>query len=61
MNNKPFMVVHYSDFFYTHTKIIANYPTAKEALEKAAFHMSCFWVHRVEVWHGDFRLLLAVY
>lgn len=56
----PFTVIHYSDYFYTHTRIVKKYPTAKEALKLAAFHMSCFWVHRVEVWKGNFRLLLEV-
>ena len=60
MNNMPYTVVHYCDYFFTHTRIEKHYPTAKEALKKAAFHMSCFWVHRAEVWKGDFRLLLAV-
>lgn len=60
MNKCPYMVVYFDDIFDKHVKHRINYPTAKEALKRAAFHASCFWVHRVEVWDGDRRMLLAV-
>lgn len=55
------MVVYFDDYLSRHFEHRINYPTAAEALKEAAYHAACFWVHRVEVWKDDFRLLLAVH
>lgn len=60
MNKCPYEVIYFDDFYHYHTEHHINYPTAAEALKEAAYHAACFWVHRVEVWKDDFRLLLAV-
>lgn len=54
------MVIYWDDFRNNHTEHRINYPAAAEALRVANYHASCFWVHRVEVWDGDRRMLLAV-
>lgn len=55
------MVIYFSDMYCNHVEHRINYPTAAEALREADYHAACFWVHRVEVWNGDRRLLLAVH
>lgn len=61
MNNCPYMVIYWDDLYQNHTEHRINYPTAAEALKEAAYHAACFWVHRVEVWKDDFRMLLAIH
>lgn len=55
------MVVYYSTVYSNTIEHHVNYPTAAEALKEASIRASWFWVHRVEVWNGNFRLLLAVH
>lgn len=61
MNKCPYMVVYFDDYLSSHFEHRINYPTAAEALKEAAYHAACFWVHRVEVWDGTRRMLLAVH
>lgn len=61
MNKCPYKVVYFSDIYCNHVEHHINYPTAAEALKEAAYQATCFWVHRVEVWKEDFRLLLSIH
>ena len=54
------MVIYWDDLFDRHVEHHVNYHTPKEALEEAAFRISYCFIHRVEVWDGDRRMLLEV-
>lgn len=60
MNKSLYMVYYWNNFHNNHTKHYINCLTSAEALREAAYYGACFWVHRVEVWDGDRRMLLAV-
>lgn len=58
-NNKIIMRYTYEIFGRTTTiNVLCN--SINEALEAGNERLSAFWVSRVEVWKGDFRILLAV-
>jgi hypothetical protein len=61
MKKCPYMVIYWTNLYCNHAEHRINYPTAEEALKESAYQAACFWVHRVEVWKEDFRLLLAVH
>lgn len=60
MNNLCYKVIYYSEFLCGNNEHHAYFSTVEAALSRASFHIQCYWIHRVEVWKGDFRLLLAV-
>lgn len=43
------------------TTIKVYHKSVKSALLAASQKISAFWVHRVEVWRGNFRILLQVH
>ena len=60
MNNCPYMVVYWDDLYQNHTEHHINYHSAKMSLMKAKELISLSYIHRVEVWRYDLRMLLAV-
>ena len=61
MKKKKFKVRDFSSIHGFSKMNEAEFDTAKEALKLAGKLSTLFWHRRVEVWKGNFRLLLAVH
>lgn len=55
------MVLYWDNFYHNQTEHHINYHSAKMSLMKANELISFSWIHRVEVWKYDRRILLAVH
>lgn len=60
MKYKSYVIRYISEIFDYPLQKVKFRIIAKDALQEADFLISLPWVHRVEVWDGDRRMLLAV-
>ena len=60
MNNKPFVLIYFSRHKGIVRRFQISFPCAAQAFRMGEDLLDWWPVHRVEVWDGDRRMLLAV-
>lgn len=61
MNKEEVIMIYSYEIHGVSTTIKVCHDSVRSALSAASRKISAFWIHRVEVWRGDFRILLQVH